>query len=318
MKKRPVLSSTDRRSGMALPMVLWTIALLTSISLLLAGVIHGWILEETRSGKLFRARQQSLSGIAIAMNPAVTPGDPLLQSKSEDGEEGYSVAIKDESGLINPNYFLSQVPDRRDQLKRLFATWRLDINQSDAAADGLYDWQSPSPFRSLHGAKQPEYEAAGFSGMPPGAPFVSPEEMEMVIGFAPVIKAKPDYRSFFTTYYNGPINVLRAPKGILTDLLGLTPAQADAWMILRAGKDGIEGTEDDIKPSDISAAAALMGVNGPQRAFILAACGVTGNVRRIESTGFSYGVKRRITVIFGGGSTESPQAGGTMLGWLEQ
>jgi hypothetical protein len=144
-------------------MVLWTIALLTSISLLLAGVIHGWILEETRSGKIFRARQQALSGIAVATNASITPGDPLLEARSADGEEGYSVTIKDESGLINPNYFLTQAPDRRDLFKRLFASWGLDINQSDAAADGLYDWQSPSPFRSLHGAKKAEYESSGMS-----------------------------------------------------------------------------------------------------------------------------------------------------------
>jgi len=299
-------------------MVLWPIALLPSISLLLAGVIHGWILEETRSGKLFRARQQALSGIALARSSAVVPGDPLLEFRSADGEEGYSVSIKDESGLINPNYFLSQVPDRRGQLKRLFAAWGLDINQSDAAADGLYDWQSPSPFRSLHGAKKAEYDAAGFAGMPPGVPFVSPEEMRLVIGFAPVVRAKPDYRSFFTTYYNGPINILRAPKGILTDLLGLTPTQAEAWMTLRAGKDRIEGTEDDIRPADISEAASLMGVNAIQRQFLAAACGVTGSIRRIESTGFCFGVKHRITVICGPAATENPQDGGSMLGWSEQ
>jgi len=303
---------------MALPMVLWTIALLTSISLLLAGVIHGWILEETRSGKIFRARQQALSGIAVATNASITPGDPLLEARSADGEEGYSVTIKDESGLINPNYFLTQAPDRRDLFKRLFASWGLDINQSDAAADGLYDWQSPSPFRSLHGAKKAEYEASGMSGMPPGAPFVSPEEMALVIGFGPVMKAKPDYRSFFTTYYNGPINILRVPKGILTDLLGLAPPQADAWLTLRAGKDRIEGTEDDIKPTDINEAVGLMGVNAAQRNFLLAACGVTGGIRRIECTGFCYGVKHRITVIYEAASTENPQVGGSMLGWSEQ
>lgn len=318
MRKNCLLGPRSQISGMALPMVLWTIALLTSISLLLAGVIHGWILEETRSGKLFRARQQALSGIAVAMNPAVSPQDPLLEFRSGDGEEGYSVTMKDESGLINPNYFLSQAPDRRDQLKRLFASWGLDINQSDAAADGLYDWQSPSPFRSLHGAKKAEYDAAGMGGMPPGTPFVSPEEMELVIGFGPVLEAKPDYRSVFTTYYNGPLNILRAPKGILTDFLGLTPTQAEAWMTLRAGKDRIEGTEDDIRPADIREAASLMGVNAVQRQFLLAACGVTGSIRRIESTGFSFGVKHRITVICAVAATENPQGGGSMLGWSEQ
>jgi hypothetical protein len=303
---------------MALPMVLWTIALLTGTALLLAGIINGWIVEETRAGKLFRARQQALSGVAVAMNPGVLPGDPLLQSKSKEGEEGYLVEIKDESGLINPNHFLSRVPDRRDLLKRLFSAWGLDMNQSDEAADGLFDWQSPAPFRSLHGAKKPEYEAAGLSGMPPGAPFVSPEEMTLVIGYGPVMKAKPDHRSFFTTCFNGPINVLRAPKSILTDFLGLTPPQADAWITLRAGKDGIEGTDDDAKPTDLANAVTLMGVSGAVRSVILESCGVAGGVRRIESTGFCNGVKHRITVICVEASSKDPQAAASMLGWSEQ
>ena len=124
---------------MALPMVLWTIALLTAVTLLLAGIIEGWITEETREGKDFRARQQALSGIAIALNPGIQPGDPLLDQHFNVEEEGYKVVIKDESGLINPNTLLSVTPDRRDLLKRLFSAWRLDVNQSDAAADSLYD-----------------------------------------------------------------------------------------------------------------------------------------------------------------------------------
>jgi hypothetical protein len=303
---------------MALPMVLWTIALLTGIALLLAGIINSWIVDETRAGKLFRARQQALSGVAVAMNPGIIPGDPLLQSKARDEEEGYAAVIKDESGLVNPNHFLSHIPDRRDLLKRLFATWGLDINKSDAAADGLFDWQSPSPFRSLHGAKKAEYDAVGLAGLPPGSPFVSPEEMSLVIGFDPVIKAKPDYRSFFTTYFNGPVNILRAPKAVLTDFLGLTPSQADVWIALREGKDGIEGTDDDLKPENLKGAIDLMGVRGPSRRIIEESCGVKGGVRRIESTGFCNGVRHRITVICSEASSENPQAAPSVLGWSEQ
>lgn len=310
--------AATRCSGMALPMVLWTIALLAGIAVLLTGIINAWIAEETRAGKLFRARQQALSGVAVAMSQGILPGDPLLRSASKDGEEGYVVEINDESGLINPNHYLSRVPDRRDLLRRLFIAWGLDAQRADAAADCLYDWQSPGPFRSLNGAKKQEYDAAGLSGMPPGSPFVSPEEMTLVIGFEPVAKARPDHGSFFTTYFNGPVNLLRAPRGILTDFLGLTPAQADAWIALRAGKDGIEGTADDLRPKDPGSAADLMGVGSAARSIILEACGVSGGVRRIESTGFCHGVKHRISVICGETLSENPQAGGSVLGWSEQ
>ena len=303
---------------MALPMVLWAIALLAAMALLLAGIIEGWITEETREGKQFKARQQALSGLAIAMDASIKPSDPLLSQQSGDGDEGYKVLIKDESGLINPNTLLGATPDRRDLLEQLFTAWGLKAAQSEAAGDGLYDWQNPSPFHSLHGAKQSEYAAIGQAGLPPGAPFTSPDEMALVIGFGPVMDAQPDWRSYFTTYYNGKINVLHAPKSILTDLVGLTSEQADQWISLRNGKDGIEGTDDDLKVDTIDHAADLMGANSAQRTMLLAACDVSGSVRRIESTGFFHGVKHRITVIFAAGSTLNPTSQGNLLGWSEQ
>ncbi len=294
---------------MALPMVLWTIALLAGIVVLLVGVLDGWISEETRSGKIFQARQQALSGIAVGQ--VAQPGDPILQHSTEGGAEGYSVVIKDESGLINPNAWLGMTPDRRDLFQKLFTAWGLDMNQCAAAADGLYDWQSPNPFRSLHGAKQPEYEVAGKSGLPPGEPFVSAEEMSLVIGFGPVKQAKPTWRSYFSTLNNLPkINILHAPKGILTDLLGLTPAQADAWITQRNGKDGIEGTDDDLKPSNIEQVEKIyLAANSAQKAIISDTCDITGSIRRIESTGYCNGVKHLITVVVGSNS---------LLGWSEQ
>jgi hypothetical protein len=306
-------------SGMALPMVLWSIALLTGVVLLLAGIIEGWVNEETRSGKLFRARTQALSGIALAMNPGVPPGDPILHDRSKDRCEGYDVVITDESGLINPNSFLN--PDHRDLFGRLFTAWGLDKNSCDTVADGLYDWQSPSPFRSLHGAKKEDYEGLGMSGLPPGAPFVSPEEMALVIGFDAVIRAKANWKSYFTTYSANGINILYAPKGVLTDFFGLTSAQADSWIALRNGKDGIAGTDDDFngKTPDLKTALQLMGLpNPPQNITSVLTAAPWGSLRHIESTGYCNGVKYRITIIAPGGSTQNPQGGGSVLGWSEQ
>lgn len=312
----PKKSWGKNRAGMALPMVLWTIALLAAVTLLLAGVIEGWITEETREGKQFRARQQALSGLAVAMNSSVTQGDPLLSH--QEGDEGYKVTIKDESGLINPNVLLGANPDRRDLLGKLFTAWGLDVIASETAADGLYDWQSSNPFRSLHGAKKGEYNAAGHAGFPPNAPFTAPDEMALVIGFDPVMQAKPDWRSYFTTYYNGKINILHASKSILTDLLGLTQEQANQWISLREGQDGIDGTSDDLTVENIDKAADLIGCNAAQRAVLLAACDVTGSVRRIESTGTCNGVKRTITVILSGSTTDNAQPHSNLLGWSEQ
>ena len=302
---------------MALPMVLWTIALLGGITILLAGIISGWTEEETRAGKLLRAREQALSGLAVAMNPAVSPGDPLLRGSNTDGSEGFSVVLSDDSGLINPNVFLKD-PDRRDLLKRLFIIWGLRPEQADTVADGLYDWQNPSPFRSLHGSKAKDYEAVGRAGLPPGAPFTSPEEMTLALGFDPVTEAKPSWQHFFTTSWQGKVNLLHAPKEVLVDFVGLTFNQADAWITLRNGKDGIEGSPDDLKVKDLSQAAALIGTGGGQKTVLEATSDVTGSVRKIESTGFCNGVKRIITVVVASGSQENPQSSASVLGWSER
>ena len=317
--RRMIITRRKFKEGMALPMVLWTIALLGGITILLAGIISGWTDEETRAGKLLRARAQALSGVAVAMNPAVSPGDPLLKSSNADSSEGYLVTLGDDSGLINPNMFLGvEGPERRDLLKRLFTLWGLKSEQADTAADGLYDWQNPSPFRSLHGAKAQDYEAVGRSGLPPGSPFTSPEEMSLVLGFDPVMNAKPDWRRFFTTSWKGKVNLLHAPKEVLIDFVGLTPTQADAWITLRNGKDGIEGTPDDLKVGNLGQAASLIGAAGGQKIILEATSDVSGSVRRIESTGFCNGVKRIITVIVATGSQENPQSGISVLGWSER
>jgi hypothetical protein len=141
--------------------------------------------------------------------------------------------------------------------------------------------------------------------------------MALVIGFGPVMDAKPNWHSYFTTYYNGKINLLHAPKDILVDLIGLSPEQADQWITLRNGKDGIEGTSDDLTVDTLDHAADLMGANAAQRAVILDICAIAGSVRRIESTGFFNGVSHRITVIFSAGSTDNPNSPGVLLGWSE-
>lgn len=100
------------RDGFALPIVLWTIALLTVLVMMALGAVNRWIDEASVAEKTFRARQLALSGLAIAMNQNVAPNDPILTKgdpKSNQGES-YTVEITNDAGLINPNIFLKS-PD---------------------------------------------------------------------------------------------------------------------------------------------------------------------------------------------------------------
>lgn len=297
----------------ALPIVLWTIALLTLLIMMALGAVNRWIDEATSAEKTFRARQLALSGLAIAMNQRVAPNDPILTKgnpKSDQGES-YTVEITNDAGLINPNFFLKGT-DHIFFFQALFNSWKVPESAQENAIDGLYDWQSPTALRSAHGAKQGEYEAIGLQGYPPNAPFLDAHEMAMVIGFAPVMKAKPNWRKYFSTYNPGKISLRAAPSAILEDLLGMTPEQAEAWIKLSAGPDGIIGTEDDLPLNSLDEAGKLMGLDAQQQLKLNTWFTIDGHVRRIDSMGNCNGTIHHIMVIMRDISSNA------ILSWQEE
>ncbi|MFA7344555.1 MAG: hypothetical protein WC003_09645 [Terrimicrobiaceae bacterium] len=300
---------TGSRRGLALPLVLWSIAFLAGLVVLVGGVVGDWIGAETRAEKMFRARQLALSGIAIGLSPQVKPGDPLLKNGSRE-TEGFEVKLSDESGKINPNFWIAQ--NNRDIFIRLFGSWNADDELCDAAIDGLIDWADGDDFRSMHGAERGEYEAAGRPGFPANRPLLNIREMEAVLGIDGVLAAREDWRNFFTVWHNGKINIQHASQPVLEALAELTPEQCRALFELRAGPDAIEGSEDDAKFESIEEAAGLIGANGRSLEDLEAFFDVSGSVRRIESTGSCNGIQHRIVVI-------SPEnGGGQIMNWEEE
>ena len=303
----------NRQSGFALPIVLWTIAILTVLVMMALGAVNRWIDEASVAEKTFRARQLALSGLAIAMNQNVAPNDPILTkgNPKSDKEESYTVEITNDAGLINPNIFLKSA-DYTFFFQALFNAWNVKEADQEKAIDGLYDWQSPTTLSSAHGAKQGEYEAMGLEGYPPNAPFADAREMAMVIGFAPIMKAKPNWKKYFSTYNSGKISLRAAPPEILEDVLGMTAEQAEAWIKLCAGPDGIIGTEDDLPFSSLDEAAKLMGLNPGQQLKLNNWFTISGNVRRIDSMGNCNGTIHQIIVIMRDATSN------TILGWQEE
>jgi hypothetical protein len=287
-----------RTSGFALPIVLWSIALLTVLVMMALGAVNRWVDESSLAERTFRARQLALSGVAIAMNQNVAPNDPLLTHGDPKNDQGdsYHVEITNDAGLINPNFFLKR-EDRIFFFQALFNAWNIKESDQEAAIDGLYDWQSPTDLRSTHGAKRGEYEAIGLEGYPPNSPFVDAREMAMVIGFAPIMKKKPNWKKYFSTYNPGGISLRAAPPEILVDLLGITPEQADAWVKLSAGPDGIIGTEDDLQFSSLDEAAHYIGLNTQQQVKLNSWFTISGEVRCIQSIGNCNGTIHHIIVI---------------------
>ena len=297
------------RSAFALPLVLWCIAFLAGLVVLVAGAVSDWLADEAQAERVFRARQMALSGVAIGLSPEINPGDPLLSSGGLE-TEGYEVLISNESGKINPNYWVAK--NNREIFSRIFESYGAIGARRDAAIDGLIDWIDADDFRSLAGAERAEYEAAGRPGFPSNRPLASVREMEAVIALSDVLAAHARWRDDFTIWHNGKINIQYAQEPVLAALAGLTPLQCRTLFELRAGPDGIEGNEDDVKFKSIEDVASLLGIGGAPLAALEEFFDVQGSVLRIESVGYCYGTKYRIIVI------AQANGGGKLMSWEEQ
>lgn len=298
-----------KHRAIALPLVLWSIAFLGGLVVLLAGVVGDWMESESRAERRFVARQMALSGIALGLNPALKPGDPLLRSGGPDGE-GYEVRLENEAAKLNPNFWIQQA--NRPVFLRLFEGWGVEIEAAEAAIDGLTDWIDGDDFLSLKGAERGEYERAGRPGYPANRPLRHIREMEAVMNLSPLLATKQDWHDYFTIWYTGKISIQHAKEPMLAELAELRPVQIQSLLEVRAGLDGIEGTDDDEKIESIEAAADFLGADSRQREALLNFFDTSGDLRRIESTGYCYGVRHKIIVVAPAGSP------GQIMSWEER
>ena len=295
--------------GVALSLVLWCIAFVAGLVVLVGGAVSSWIDAEVLAEKKFVARQMALSGLAIGLNPVIKTGDPLLHRGSKDSE-GFDVVIGNESAKLNPNFWIEQ--NNRSIFTRLFASWGADMTASDAAIDSLKDWIDADDFLSMKGAERGEYEKAGRPGFPPNRPIKNIREMEAILNLAPILASKQDWCNAFTIWYSGKISIQHADQNTLTSIAELTPKQCQALLDVRAGLDRMEGTDDDHKFESMAAVAALLGADARQRAALLEFFDTSGDVRRIESTGWCAGVSHKITVVAAEGGSAP------LMGWEER
>ena len=301
--------TSKKNRAMALALVLWSIAFMGGILVLLAGVVGDWLENESLAERHFIARQMALSGIAVGLNPAIKPGNPLLKTGTPD-TEGYEVRIDNEAARINPNFWIEQA--NRPIFLKLFESWGIDRDLGEAAIDGLVDWVDGDDFLSRKGAERGEYERAGRPGYPANRPLRHIREMEAVMNLAPLLSQKENWQDYFTVWYSGKISIQYAQEPILRELAELTPSQIEALIKMRAGRDGIEGTDDDQKLGSSEAVAGFLGAGGRQRDALINFFDASGDIRRIESSGYCHGTKHKIIVVGSGGSPNQ------MMSWEER
>jgi len=287
-------------SASALPLVLWGIAFVAALVVMAALWVGQLLEEETYAGRRFHAQQLALRGLAFGMHNDITPADPLLRegTEAEDGE-GYEVRILNESGRINPNSVVN--PENRDLFLKLFESWDVPLDKSQAAIDSLIDWVSETEFSTLTGAKRADYQALGLEGMPPNAPMTNVNEMAYVLYLRDILAERENWQENFTVWTTGKINIKHASAELLSTLGEFSDIEIERLQDYIAGEDGIIGTQDDGQLSSIEDALAVAGISDQRTEQIAKFFDVQGDLRRVESTGFSNGVRYKISVVVSNG-----------------
>lgn len=288
-------NQAQEKKGSALVAVIWLIAILALASVAALKVVAFDL--DVASAKIngFRAQQLAEMGIAIGANPAVERGDPILSQWSEENYEGFDVKLVSEGGKFNINVLVAQ--EDKNLLKSMFIDWGLDIDQSAAVVDAMSDWVDPDDEQALNGAEVADYEEVGRVNQPFNRPFYSLEEVRLVKGMDLVEAYRPDWRSWFTIWSSGGLDINEADPEMIAVAAETNPEAATIIPETVRGPDGIRDTDDDTPFRSVQEALALLGVDPNLRPDISARFTINDTTTRIESVGRATGSRRKITLV---------------------
>lgn len=290
--RAPFSSRTNR--GSALLLVLWATVMLSVLIMGVVRLIDFDIDDSIGRQKNARARQLAECGLALGIHPEVDFHDPVLRQTLPGGER-IEVKISSEGSRLNINRLLGR--NDRELLRRIFDEWGLDDTSSSHLLDCLADWADADDMKRLNGAERSDYEKAGVPAAPKNHPFWSLEEMAMVSGMEELEKVKPNWRDYFTIWGDGRLDINEASAELIHLVCEVNILQAEALVKRRWGPDGKEGTEDDIRYTDMEEVRRTLAL--PQSLFerIDQRITIQENVRRVESTGVVGNHRYRIILV---------------------
>lgn len=282
------------RRGSALILVLWCILLLTMAVFGVVDIVELSVDHSAHNQLALEARSLAATGLALGLNAQVLKDDPILSQKPADGRQ-FTVHIENEGARLNLNYVL--LSGHREILVNLFVQWGMKIVDADHVADCLYDWVNPGDLRSPNGAKADDYARAGLKQRPTYSPFLTFDEVELVMGMDLVEKIRPDWRDSFTLWSSGPLNVNEAPPDLIAAVFGLDPKSVKAFTDARNGRDEIAGTSDDVPVPDLLHLQSELGLSDLMIKAYGSQISFNDPTRRVESIGQVEGVQVIISAV---------------------
>jgi general secretion pathway protein K len=279
----------DRR-GSALLLVLWAILMLTGALVVWMAWIHNDLeLAADRTHEM-EARAMALSGIAIGKHPLVSEKTPGLEEQI-DGQRGFRVRIVGEGGKLNINWLLAGEDRRKMAMLNIWLEMHgLDFKQRETLVDCMLDYVDGDNLKRLNGAEDEE----GY--IPANRPFQSLDEIEQVRNIGPLL-GSPGWKDELTIYSQGPIDLSSANEAILRMLPGMSEARIARFLIIRRGRDAVDGTADDFQFKNLQEIQSYLGFSGPQFKEMSNLVVAKDQTQRIISEGYAGNVSRQLEVV---------------------
>lgn len=226
-------STGQREGGIALILVIWVVTLL----LVIAGSFLYAMRTDARAARnaALIARGDAIAQAAVsrALYELFKPqGGGLVWKRDGTPREwsfdGATVTIRfaDESAKIDINTANNEL------LRGLFRSAGMGEEEAAKLLDAVLDWRDQDSLKRPNGAEEPDYVQAGLKGRPANHPFLSTEELQLVLGMRPEVYQR--IMPMITVYSRqAGVNPHVAERAVLLAIPAIQEEQVDAFLAER-------------------------------------------------------------------------------------
>jgi general secretion pathway protein K len=291
--------ATSRPRGSSLLLVLWAIMLMSFSIIGLVTHLSRGLDESVYAEKEFRARLLLQSARVLAAHPAIERGDPLLRQPVSSATS-YEVNLTTEGVNLAINQLGNSGIQRR-VARRLFEKWGMDSRQAQTLTDSIGDWIDSNDRPRPQGAERDFYLPMGRPDFPYNRPFDNIDDLLLVRGFPDLDRLRPDWRSFFTLFGDGTIDLHMASAEMLAVLFDVTPSEISRFISARLGSDGLRNTIDDPRFTSLTEVRKLLDVPQDNYSAVASLLTLSHPIKRTECLARAGNLERRLTIISGPG-----------------
>jgi general secretion pathway protein K len=284
---------------------LWALFLLSAMVISWALEIDSRLTLSGSANRILEAEAMACSGSEVALHPTIKPGSPNLK-RQIDVRESYEAQISGEGGRLNLNWLVAgEDPKRLEILRKYLENKGIDLNEREHMIDCLLDWVDPDNLVRLNGAEESD------DYHPANSLLTRLDQLKKVKGWAEFTSV-PGWDNDLTLNSSGPIDITWASRDVLMALPGLTEPLVEAFLQIRRGPDGIDGTQDDMQFKSLEEVRTVLGFSPDQFSALNGIVGFKDPVIRIVSVGKSGDTTRVVQMV-----VRKVGNGAQMITWKE-